>query len=61
VYDIYSPGRAAQLQYLDSVVPDIDGQVFPGRPRELTEDIGFFHFKDFRHNSLTNGSYSFEH
>jgi hypothetical protein len=22
-----------------------------GRPRQLAEDIGFFHFKDFRHSS----------
>ena len=49
VYDIYALGGAAQLQYLDSVVTDIDGQMLLGRPRQLAEDIGFFHFKDFRH------------
>ncbi len=61
VYDIYSLGRAAQLQYLDSVIADIDGQILLGRPRQLTEDIGFFHFQNFRHNSLANGPCSFEH
>ena len=47
--EIYALGGGTQFQYFDSVVADIDGQMLLGRPRQLAEDIGFFHFKDFRH------------
>jgi hypothetical protein len=49
VHEIYSLGGGTQFQYLDSVVADIDGQMLLGLPLQLAEDIGFFHFKNFRH------------